>query len=83
MLARALYSDPAVLFMDEGTANLDPVSEAAVVETLVKMPAVRVVSGLRSMLIHAATRIFDVNGGRVFQVDKQAKIETVSSTANL
>ena len=33
-LARALYRDPAVLVIDEGTANLDPRTEAAVVEAV-------------------------------------------------
>jgi ABC-type multidrug transport system fused ATPase/permease subunit len=33
-LARALYRDPEVLVIDEGTANLDPRTEAAIVETL-------------------------------------------------
>jgi ATP-binding cassette subfamily B protein RaxB len=29
MLARALYRDPDALFLDEGTANLDPETEIA------------------------------------------------------
>jgi ATP-binding cassette subfamily C protein len=37
-IARALYRDPEVLVIDEGTANLDPATEAAIVE---------VVAGLR------------------------------------
>jgi ATP-binding cassette, subfamily B, bacterial PglK len=37
-IARALYGDPEVLVIDEGTSNLDPVTEAAIVE---------VVAGLR------------------------------------
>ena len=32
--ARALYRDPEVLVIDEGTANLDARSEAAIVETV-------------------------------------------------
>jgi ATP-binding cassette, subfamily B, bacterial PglK len=37
-IARALYGDPEVLVIDEGTSNLDPATEAAIVE---------VVAGLR------------------------------------
>jgi ATP-binding cassette, subfamily B, bacterial PglK len=33
-IARALYRDPEVLVIDEGTANLDPTTEAAIVETI-------------------------------------------------
>jgi ATP-binding cassette, subfamily B, bacterial PglK len=33
-IARALYRDPEVLVIDEATANLDPVTEAAIVETI-------------------------------------------------
>jgi ATP-binding cassette subfamily C protein len=33
-IARALYRDPEVLVIDEGTANLDPKTEAAIVETI-------------------------------------------------
>lgn len=33
-IARALYRDPEVLVIDEGTANLDPATEAAIVEVL-------------------------------------------------
>ena len=33
-IARALYRDPGVLVIDEGTANLDPRTEAAIVETI-------------------------------------------------
>ncbi|MFX7144754.1 ATP-binding cassette domain-containing protein, partial [Acinetobacter baumannii] len=34
MLARALYTKPVMLLMDEGTANLDPVTESKVVDAL-------------------------------------------------
>jgi ATP-binding cassette, subfamily B, bacterial PglK len=33
-IARALYHDPGVLVIDEATANLDPVTEAAIVEAI-------------------------------------------------
>jgi ABC-type multidrug transport system fused ATPase/permease subunit len=33
-IARALYRDPEVLVIDEATANLDPVTEAAIVEVI-------------------------------------------------
>lgn len=36
-IARALYRDPQVLVVDEGTANLDNETEAAIVETLARL----------------------------------------------
>jgi ATP-binding cassette subfamily C protein len=33
-IARALYRDPGVLVIDEATANLDPGTEAAIIETI-------------------------------------------------
>ena len=34
---RALYGDPEVLVIDEGTSNLDPVTEAAIVEVVARL----------------------------------------------
>ena len=42
-LARALYRQPTILFLDEGTANLDPDNEAKIMETLNGLTATRVV----------------------------------------
>jgi len=36
-IARALYRDPQVLVVDEGTANLDNETEAAIVDTLARL----------------------------------------------
>lgn len=65
MLARALYAQPAVLFMDEGTANLDPANEAKVVDALRDCRATRLISAHRPLAIHAASRVFLVRGGSV------------------
>lgn len=72
MLARALYANPAVLFMDEGTANLDPVAEAAIVDTLRSMGTTRLVSAHRPLAVSAASRIFLVRDGDVKQLEKPA-----------
>ena len=36
LLARALYRDPDALFLDEGTANLDPATEAQITATIAR-----------------------------------------------
>ncbi|MGR6331419.1 peptidase domain-containing ABC transporter [Sphingomonas sp. XXL09] len=70
MLARAIYKDPTLLFMDEGTANLDPDAERIIVDSLRSMTAVtRIVSAHRPMPIKAASRVFLVRDGSICQLE--------------
>lgn len=70
MLARALYRNPVALFMDEGTANLDPANEAAVVAALKNMTATRVVSAHRPLAVSAASRIILVADGVLREIER-------------
>jgi ATP-binding cassette subfamily B protein RaxB len=65
LLARALYPDPAVLFIDEGTAHLDALSERQVMEALKALPVTRIVSAHRPLPAEAATKLFLVRNGVV------------------
>ncbi|HEX2763502.1 MAG TPA: ATP-binding cassette domain-containing protein, partial [Allosphingosinicella sp.] len=65
LLARALYPDPAVLFIDEGTAHLDGPSEAIVIEALAKLSITRVLSAHRRGPIERANRAYVVADGAV------------------
>jgi len=38
LLARALYQNPKVLFLDEGTANLDETTEKVIVDIIEQLP---------------------------------------------
>lgn len=67
LLARALYRRPALLFLDEGTANLDAVAENAVMEVVRGLPITRIVVAHRPAAIAGAGRVFVVNGGTVRQ----------------
>jgi ATP-binding cassette subfamily B protein RaxB len=69
LLARALYADPAVLFIDEGTAHLDPDCERRVMAALATLPATRVVSAHRPGALAAALRTFHVAAGQVREVE--------------
>jgi ATP-binding cassette subfamily B protein RaxB len=65
LLARALYPDPAVLFMDEGTAHLDPKLEAEVVASLDGLGITRIVIAHRPAAIETASRVLAVSRGYV------------------
>ncbi len=65
LLARALYRQPSVLFLDEGTANLDEDSENAIADILAAMPMTRVVIAHRPALIQRAGRVFEMRDGQL------------------
>ena len=65
LLARALYNEPEVLFLDEGTANLDRDTEAHIVSTIADMDITRVVVAHRPAFLEAADRVLRVEGGQL------------------
>ena len=60
LLARALYHDPKVLFLDEGTANLDAKTEKTIVEIIAQMPITRVIVAHRPAFIKASDRVLTI-----------------------
>jgi ATP-binding cassette subfamily B protein RaxB len=68
LLARALYPDPAVLFIDEGTAHLDPAAEAAVMAAIKTLPITRIISAHRPGPIACADRVFTVVNSKVAEL---------------
>jgi ATP-binding cassette, subfamily B, bacterial CvaB/MchF/RaxB len=68
MLARALYRRPDVLFLDEGTANLDEAAENAVADAIEQLPITRIVVAHRPALVARADLVFRVRDGRVVPV---------------
>src|SRR3546814_8618690 len=56
-LARALYRQPRLLLLDEGTANLDTACEAAVSANLAHLPITRIIIAHRPETIATAHRI--------------------------
>lgn len=65
LLARALYRDPDVLFLDEGTANLDEENEAAIADMVQCLPVTRIVISHRPALIERADIVYSLDGGRI------------------
>ncbi|MDE0420887.1 MAG: ATP-binding cassette domain-containing protein, partial [Gammaproteobacteria bacterium] len=65
LLARALYRDPKLLFLDEGTANLDEETEAQIVDLVSSLQITRIVVAHRPALLEAADTVYRVAGGKV------------------
>jgi len=54
LLARALYKNPQVLFLDEGTANLDADTERVIVDIIASLPITRIIVAHRPEFIQRA-----------------------------
>jgi len=60
LLARALYHDPKVLFLDEGTANLDSKTETQIVKIIKEMPITRIIVAHRPAFIKRSDSVITV-----------------------
>jgi ATP-binding cassette, subfamily B, bacterial CvaB/MchF/RaxB len=63
MLARALYRQPALLFMDEGTAHLDINTEQLINEAISGLGITRVIISHRPDSIRCADRVLLLEHG--------------------
>lgn len=66
MLARALYAQPRILFLDEATSHLDPVTEQGVHDALKSMDITRVIVAHRQETLAMADRVIDLASGAKF-----------------
>jgi ATP-binding cassette, subfamily B, bacterial CvaB/MchF/RaxB len=71
LLARALYRDPDALFLDEGTANLDPVTEARIAAMIAGLKITRIVIAHRPALVEKADIVLQLEGGKLVEVDRK------------
>lgn len=70
LLARALYRQPAILILDEGTANLDVETEETIAELLSQMGITRIVVAHRPALLNRAGRVLSLTDGRLVEVSR-------------
>ncbi|WP_339873071.1 peptidase domain-containing ABC transporter [uncultured Brevundimonas sp.] len=63
LLARALYRQPRILILDEGTANLDVQTEEVIADLIAQLPITRIVVAHRPALLQRADRVLVVEGG--------------------
>jgi ATP-binding cassette, subfamily B, bacterial CvaB/MchF/RaxB len=73
LLARALYRNPRVLFLDEGTANLDENTENAIADLVETMNITRVVVAHRPALLKRAHRVLLVNDRQLSEIERQSQ----------
>lgn len=70
LLARALYRRPKILFLDEGTAHLDPKTESIVNNYISTMGITRIVIAHRIETVKNAGRIIRLHKGSVLSDEK-------------
>jgi ATP-binding cassette subfamily B protein RaxB len=73
LLARALYRNPRVLFLDEGTANLDENTENAIADLVETMNITRVVVAHRPALLQRAHRVLLVQDRQLGEIERQSQ----------
>lgn len=60
-MGSALYRNPKVLFLDEGTAHLDEITERTIVEIIEHLDITRVVIAHRPEFLKKVDRIISIN----------------------
>lgn len=70
LLARALYREPKILFMDEATSNLDTNLEASVNDAVKSLNITRIIIAHRPETIASADRVLELCYGKVQEVEK-------------
>jgi len=65
LLARALYRNPRILFLDEATSHLDVHKESEVNRSVASLKLTRIAVAHRPETIRAAQRVVELSGGRI------------------
>lgn len=68
LLARALYHDPQIVLLDEGTANLDQAVEKQLLDNLTALGITCVSIAHRPETIYRASKVLRLEGGRLSDV---------------
>lgn len=78
LLARALYRNPKILILDEGTANLDEQNEALIADLIDQMTITRIVVAHRPSLLRRARRVFTVSDRKLSPVQPRPGAERLT-----
>ncbi len=82
ILARALYRNPRLLFLDEATSHLDVERERVVNDAVRRLKLTKVIIAHRPETIASADRVLVMQGGRIVQELKPQAIQRSSSTSD-
>lgn len=74
LLARALYRQPDVLILDEGTANLDEENERSITALVRGLPMTRLVVAHRPALLEAADIVYRLDNGRLREISGRLRL---------
>jgi ATP-binding cassette subfamily B protein RaxB len=74
LIARALYRDPAILFLDEATAHLDGAAELAILQALAKLPMTKIMTAHRPASIAFSSKAYLVKDGAVHALERHAGV---------
>ncbi|WP_440054572.1 peptidase domain-containing ABC transporter [Pseudoalteromonas sp. T1lg65] len=75
LLARALYREPKILFMDEATSNLDTNLESIVNNAVKALDITRVIIAHRPETIASADRVVELRAGLAVEIEKPVLAE--------
>lgn len=78
LLARALYRQPRMLFLDEGTANLDEHTEEMIGDLISSLDITRIVVAHRPALLRRADRLFSLADGRLVEIEPLGEAESTA-----
>jgi ATP-binding cassette subfamily B protein RaxB len=78
LLARALYRDPKILFLDEASSHLDLETEKKIVNTLSTIGSTRIMIAHRPESITLASRIVDIRNLSRHEIHDQLKSQQIA-----
>ena len=81
ILARALYRQPRILFLDEATSHLDVERERLVNEAVRQLKLTKVIIAHRPETIASADRVLVMDGGRIVQEHRPVRMASASVAA--
>ena len=76
MLARALYRQPRILFLDEGTAHLDVDNEKRINESLKNLQMTRISVAHRPQASSGADQVLRIAKGMMVDMDQSGRLTT-------
>ena len=80
LLARALYRQPRILVLDEGTANLDEHNEELIADLIAALPITRIVVAHRPALIRRAKHVYVVGNRKIVRGDLRTSLQKTETS---